>query len=75
MKNTKQKENKELSEWSLGFVEKFRIISNNSAKVLKAFSLDCIFLSCHVCVSRWLHTLKMPEYQGTPCSKPQPLNS
>ena len=49
-----------------------------------------MFLSCHVCISEWVHTLYLPECQGTPCSKqarylkfkwlqrdsnPQPLSS
>ena len=28
-----------------------------------------MFLSCHVRVWEWIHTLYLPEYQGTPCSK------
>ena len=51
---------------------------------------DCMFLSCHVRVSEWIHTLWLPECQGTPWSKqarnlkfkwlpldskPQPLSS
>ena len=54
------------------------------------WSYDCMFLSCHVRVSEWIHTLYLPECQGTPCSKqarylkfkwlqrdsnPQPLSS
>ena len=31
-------------------------------------AFDCMFLSCHVPVSEWIHTL-LPECQGTPCSK------
>ena len=27
----------------------------------------CMFLSCHVRVSEWIHTLYLPEHQGTPC--------
>ena len=27
-----------------------------------------MFLSCHVRVSELIHTLQLPEYQGTPCS-------
>ena len=53
-------------------------------------AFDCMFLSCHVRVSEWIHTLQLPECQGTPCSKqasylkikwlqrdsnPQPLSS
>ena len=49
-----------------------------------------LLLSCHVWVSEWIHSLYLPEYQGTPCSKqawnlkfewlrrdwnPQPLSS
>ena len=30
---------------------------------------DCMFLSYHVRVSDWIHTLYLPECQGTPCSK------
>ena len=32
-------------------------------------AFDCIFLSCHVRVSEWIHTLSLPECQGNPCSK------
>ena len=32
-------------------------------------AFDCIFWSCHVHVSEWIHTLYLPECQGTPCSK------
>ena len=28
-----------------------------------------MFLSCHVCISEWIYTLYLPEYQGTPCLK------
>ena len=30
---------------------------------------DCMFLSCHVRVSEWIHTLGLLECQGSPCSK------
>ena len=30
---------------------------------------DCMFMSCHVGVSEWIHTPWFPECQGTPCSK------
>ena len=30
---------------------------------------NCMFLSCHVRVSEWIHMLYLPECQGTPCSK------
>ena len=30
---------------------------------------DCMLLSCHVRVSEWIHPLRLPECQGTPCSK------
>ena len=30
---------------------------------------DCMFLSCHISVSEWIHTLQLPEYRGPPCSK------
>ena len=32
-------------------------------------AFDGMFLSCHVQVSEWIHTLEFPEYQGTPSSK------
>ena len=32
-------------------------------------AFECMFLSCHVCVSEWIHTLQLSECQGTPCSK------
>ena len=50
----------------------------------------CVFLSCHLCVLGWVHTLQLSECQGTSCSKqarymkfkwlqrdsnPQPLSS
>ena len=35
-------------------------------------AFDWIFLSCHVRVWQWIHTLQLPEYQGTPCSKQPP---
>ena len=38
-----------------------------STRLYGAF--DCIFLSCHVHVSEWIHTLYLPERQGMPCSK------
>ena len=53
-------------------------------------AFDCIFLSCYVRISDWIHTLYLPECQGSPCSKqarclkikwlqrdsnPQPLSS
>ena len=31
--------------------------------------IECTFLSCHVRISERIHTLKLPERQGTPCSK------
>ena len=31
-------------------------------------AFDCMFLSCHVRISEWIHTLYLPECQGTPCS-------
>ena len=38
-----------------------------STRLYGAF--DCMFLSCHQHVSEWIHTLYLPEHQGTPCSK------
>ena len=29
----------------------------------------CMLLPCHVRISEWIHTLYLPERQGTPCSK------
>ena len=40
---------------------------NNLAKLAKWLScvaFDCMFLSCHVHVSEWIHTLSLSEYQG-----------
>ena len=31
--------------------------------------VDCMFLSCQICISEWIHTLQLPECQETPCSK------
>ena len=52
---------------------------NHSAKLTKWLScvlntylygaFDCIFLSCQVRISEWIHTLQLPECQGTPCPK------
>ena len=33
------------------------------------FLIVCMLLSCHVRVSEWIHTLQLPEFQGTPCQK------
>ena len=30
---------------------------------------DCMFLSCQVRISKWIHTLRLRECQETPCSK------
>ena len=30
---------------------------------------DCMFLSCHVRVSEWIHTIYLSEYKGNLCSK------
>ena len=32
-------------------------------------AFNCIFLSCHVRVSAWIHPPKLPQCQETPCSK------
>ena len=32
-------------------------------------AFDCMFLSCHVRISEWIHTLYFPECPGSPCSK------
>ena len=39
------------------------------SKILRHTKEDCMFLSCHVCVSEWIQTLYLPEYQRIPCSK------
>ena len=46
---------------------------NDLAKLVKWLScvvctylydaFDCIFLSCHLCISEWIHTIYLPEYQ------------
>ena len=33
---------------------------------------DCMFLSCHIHVSEWIHSLQLPECQRTTCSKQLP---
>ena len=39
------------------------------------FVSDCMFFSCHVHISEWIHTPQLPECQGTPCTEqPQNLN-
>ena len=38
-------------------------------KLSKAIISDCMFSSCQVRISEWIHTLLLPECQGTPCSK------
>ena len=30
-------------------------------------AFDCILVSCHLRISEWIHTLYLPEFQGTPC--------
>ena len=35
-------------------------------------AFDCVFLSCHIRVSKWIHTLYLLECQGTPYSKQGP---
>ena len=52
---------------------------NHLAKLIKSLSLvvsanlylpfDCIILSCHIRVSERIHTLWLPQCEGTPCSK------
>ena len=37
--------------------------------VVSTYLYGCMFLSCHLHVSGWIHTLKLPEFQGIPCSK------
>ena len=32
-------------------------------------AFDSMFLSCQVRIWEWIHTLQLPECQGTPCSK------
>ena len=44
--------------------------SNKSAIASQRLrTLYCMFLSCHVRVSEWIHTLELPECHWTPCSK------
>ena len=52
---------------------------NHLAKLVKSLScvlstylngaFDCMFLSCRRCNSEWIHSLKLPECRGAPCSK------
>ena len=32
-------------------------------------AFECMSLSCHVCISEWIHNLYFLECQGTPCWK------
>ena len=32
-------------------------------------AFDCMFLSSHICISEWIHTLYLPQCQGARCSK------
>ena len=52
---------------------------NHLAKLAKSLScvvrtylygaLDCVLLSCYLRVLKWIHTLWLVEWQGTPCLK------
>ena len=58
-----------ICKWTLNILLKLtewwsRILSTY---LYRAF--DCMFLSCPVHVWEWIHTLYLPECQGTPCSK------
>ena len=44
-------------------------IDNFDFRQRRLYPLNCMFLSCHVSVSEWIHTLELPECQGNPCSK------
>ena len=52
-----------------------RIIRKKTGKLAIIFSeqlkprIHCMFLSCHVRVSEWIHTRSLPQCQGTPCSQ------
>ena len=35
-------------------------------------AFDSMFLSCHVRVWEWIHTIQLNEWQGTPCLKQAP---
>ena len=55
---------------------------NHLAKLVKWLScvvrtylygaFDCMFLSCDVRVSEWIHILSLTDYRGTPCWKQAP---
>ena len=57
-----------ISESEASLVEKTNIKSDMKS-LRKTKLTDCIFLSCHARVSDWIHTLWLPECQGTLCSK------
>ena len=38
-------------------------------KITVSASFNCMFLLCHVRVSEWIYTLRLPECQGAPCLK------
>ena len=47
----------------------FLLLTLNIFHIFLKYFYCCIFLSCHVRVLEWIHTLQLPECQGTPCSK------
>ena len=50
------------------FGTKFAIFGYLWIEIWKSYC-HCMFLSCPVRVSEWIHTIQLPACQGTPCSK------
>ena len=61
-------QNRRVSKQTLNQLVKMIIWLSCILSTYKYGAFDSIFLSCHVRVSEWIHTLYLPECQETPCS-------
>ena len=61
-----------LRKWTLNHVAKLAKWLSCVVSAYLYCAFDCMFLSCHVRVWEWIHTLQLPECQGTPFSKQAP---
>ena len=55
--------------WWLWVVVYFSITRIKISFNFDTCKVDCMFLSCHIRFSEWIHTLLLPECQGTLCKK------
>ena len=55
--------------WTLNYLAKLAKWLRCVVSTYLYGAFDCMLLSCHVRISKWIHTLYLPEFQGTPCSK------